>query len=216
MKARLAIVGLSLVLAGCTAPAPVPSTPPPTADSSSAGTPATSPGSTATTATSPTPGPGPSTPPTGRTDLILSGTAIGDFPLGATQQSLVERDLVARLGKPKTGPTRLCQLAGERNRFAVFDHTWSGLTVHYGRRGTATIAVGWEMALDRVPDGVTLVDRLPWRPTFADLAASDGVDISSNAGVKTALLDGRALSYSGPMGASRPDTVNGGPELACR
>jgi hypothetical protein len=213
VKARLAIIGLSLVLAGCTAPTPAPvsSTPAPTTDSSSTGTPTTSPGSTPSSPT-----PGASTPPAGRTDLILSGTAIGDFPLGATQQSLVERDLVSRLGKPKMGPTKLCQLAGERNRFAVSDHSWSGLTVHYGRRGTVTIAVSWEMALDRVPDGVKLVDRLPWRPTFVDLAAGDGVDVTSSAGVKTARLDGRALSYSGPVGASRPDTVNGGPELACR
>jgi hypothetical protein len=212
LKAQLVIVGLSLVLAGCTAPAPVSSTPPSTAGSSSAGTPAISPGSTAST---PTPNVA-STPTAGRTDLILSGTAIGDFPLGATQQSLLERDLVARLGKPETGPTKLCQLAGERNRFAVFDHSWSGLTVHYGRRGEAPIAVSWEVALDRVPDGVKLVDRLPWRPTFADLATSDGVAIASNAGVKTARLDGRALSYIGPVGASSPDTVSGGPELACR
>ncbi|HEY3410429.1 MAG TPA: hypothetical protein VGK53_19850 [Propionicimonas sp.] len=211
MKAWLVIVGLSLVLAGCTAPAPAPSTPSATSGSPSPSVPTSSPDSTASTTT-----PSAGTPPAGRSDLILSGTAIGDFPLGATQQSLVERDLVSRLGKPKTGPTKLCQVAGERNRFAVFDHSWGGLTVHYGRRGAATIAVSWEMALDRVPDAVTLVDRLPWRPTFADLADGDGVDISSSAGVRTARLAGRALSYSGPVGASRPDAVNGGPELACR
>jgi len=212
VKARLVIVGFAVVLAGCTAPAPVPSTPASSPGSPSASVPTTSPGSTA-----PTPTPSVArTPVAGRTDLILSGTAIGDFPLGATQQSLLERDLVARLGKAKTGPTKVCQLAGERNRFAGFDHSWSGLTVHYGRRGAATIAVSWAVALDRVPDGVTLADRLPWRPTFAELAASDGVEMASSAGVKTARLTGRALSYTGPVGASRPDTVTGGPELACR
>lgn len=214
MKARLVIVGMALVLAGCIAPAPVSSTPAPTTGSPAAGTPANSPGSTGST---PTPSPSAArTPVAGRADLVLSGTAIGDFPLGATEQSLLERDLVARLGKPKTGPTKVCQLVGERNRFAAFDHSWSGLTVHYGRRDAATIAVSWQVALDRVPDGVSLADRLPWRPTFADLAAGDGVEIASSAGVKTARLTGRALSYAGPVGASRPDTVNGGPELACR
>jgi hypothetical protein len=166
-------------------------------------------------ATTPTPSV-PGTPTAGRTDLILSGTAVGAFPLGATQQSLLERDLVARLGKPRTGPTKLCQLAGERNRFAVLDHSWSGLTVHYGRRGTATVAVSWEVALDRVPDGVKLVDRLPWRPTFAELAASNGVYVEAGAGVKTARLTGRAISYTGPVEGSRPDTVRGGPDLTCR
>jgi hypothetical protein len=219
VKALLVIVGLSLVLAGCTAPAPQSSTPASivgspasTASSPASDTPTTSPGTASATTTPSVAG----SPVAGRTDLILSGTAIGDFPLGATAQSLLERSLVARLGKPKTGPTKVCQLAGERNRFAVVDHSWSGLTVHYGRRGTATIAISWEVALDRVPDDVTLVDRLPWRPTFADLSASDSVDITSSSGVKTARLTGRALSYTGQAGASSPDTVNGGAELACR
>ena len=213
MKAGLVVVAVAVALAGCTSPAPVSSAPASTADSGATAAPTTSPGSTTPT---PTPSVVASTPPAGRTDLILSGTAIGDFPLGATQQDLLERDLESRLGKAKTGPTKVCQLPGERNRFAVVDHSLSGLTVHYGRRDTATIAISWEVALDHVPHGVKLVDRLPWRPTFAELAASDGVEIAASAGVRTALLTGRALSYTGPVGASRPDTVHGGPELACR
>jgi hypothetical protein len=212
VKARLAIVGLSLVLAACTAPTQAPMAPASTQNSPSAFVPATPPGSTAA-------GPTPSvarTPSAGRTELILSGTAIGDLPLGAAPQSLLEPDLVSRLGKPKAGPTQVCQLAGDRNRFALFDHSWSGFTVHYGRRAGATIAIGWAVALDRVPDGLTLVDRLPWRPTFADLAGSDGVEVESSAGVKTARLTGRAISYTGQVGAPSPDTVTGGPELACR
>ena len=212
MKARLVIVGLSLVLAGCTAPAQVTMAPAPTGETPSAPVPATSPGSTAAT-------PLPTaarTPSDGRAELILSGTAIGDHPLGATPQSLLEPELVGRLGKARTGPTQVCQLAGDRNRFALFDHSWGGLTVHYGRRAGATIAIGWEVALDRVPDGLTLVDRLPWRPTFADLAGSEGVDVESRAGVKTARLTGRAISYTGQVGEASPDTVTGGPELACR
>ncbi len=212
MKARLVIVGLSLVLAGCAAPTQEPMAPAPTRESPSAVVPATSPGSTAAS-------PPPSvagTPSAGRTDLILSGTAIGDHPLGATPQSLLERDLVARLGKPRAGPTQVCRLAGERSRFALFDHSWGGFTVHYGRRAGATIAIGWAVAVDRVPDGLTLVDRLPWRPTFADLAGSDGVEVESSAGVKRARLTGRAISYTGQVGVPSPDTVTGGPELACR
>jgi hypothetical protein len=88
--------------------------------------------------------------------------------------------------------------------------------VHYARRGAASIAIGWEVALDRVPDGVALVDRLPWRPTFADLAASDGVEVESRAGVKTARLVGRAISYTGEAGLPSPAAVQGGPELACQ
>ncbi|HEY3339813.1 MAG TPA: hypothetical protein VGK18_15025 [Propionicimonas sp.] len=212
MKARLALVALAVVVTGCTGPALDPTTPAPTTPVAVQTTPATTPASTATT-----PEPGESrTPVAGRTTLILGGTAIGDRPLGATPQSLLDPDLDARLGKPKVGRTQLCQLAGERDRFAVVDHSWSGLTVHYGRIDGATVAIGWQVALDRVPDGVRLVDRLPWRPTFAELAASDGVDVESSAGVKTARLSGRAIGYSGPAGTPSPDTVTGGPELTCR
>ncbi len=211
MKARLAIVGLALVIAGCTGPAEVPSTSPPTPAAPEV-TPKTSPAATAAT---PTPR-APRTPVDGHPDLILSGTAIGDRPLGATPQSVLDPDLVARLGKPKIGRTQLCQLTGDRTRFAVVDHVWSGLIIHYGRRGAATIAIGWQVALDRVPDGVRLADRLPWRPTFAALAASNGVEVQSSAGVKTARLSGRAISYTGDIAASRPDRVTGGPELTCR
>jgi hypothetical protein len=212
VKARLVIVGLSLVLTGCTGPAQVSTTPASTPVSPSAVAPTTSPGSTAAT---PTPSVA-RTSVAGRTNLILSGTAIGDYPLGATPQNRLEPDLVSRLGKPRIGPTQLCQLAGHRNRFALVDHSWSGLTVHYGRSGAATIAIGWEVALDRVPDGVRLADRLPWSPTFADLAASDGVEVASSAGVKIARLTGRAVSYTGEVGAPSPDTVHGGPELTCQ
>ena len=219
MKALLAIVGLALAATACTGPAQaptgLPTTPAPTtpaATAASGAAPTTSPGSTTT---SPTPTPS-RTPVAGGSELILSGTAIGDRPLGATPQSVLDPDLIARLGRPKTGRTQLCQLAGDRTLFAVVDHSWSGLTVHYGRRGTATIAIAWSIRLDRVPDGVRLVDRLPWRPTFAELAANDGVAVESGAGMRTARLTARELSYTGPVGTSSPDTVSGGPDLACR
>ncbi len=215
MKARLAIVGVALVVTGCTGPAQAPVPPAPTTGPSTAATdaaPTTSPGATTG---SPTPTTS-RTPVAGPAELILSGTAIGDRPLGATPQSLLDPDLVARFGKPKVGRTQLCQLAGGRNRFGVEDHSWTGLTVYYGHRGGATIAISWQVALDRVPDGARLVDRLPWRPTFAALAASDGVEVQSSAGVKTARLSGRAVSYTGPVGTAKPDVVTGGPELTCR
>jgi hypothetical protein len=214
VKARLAITALSLVLAGCTAPAEVPVIPPATTPSSPAPTQTSA--SPSGTATSPTPGVTSSTPVAGRTDLVLSGTTIGDRLLGATPQSVLEADLVARLGKPKLGRTQLCQLAGEQSRFAVMDHSWGGLTVHYRRSGSDSIAISWEVTLDRVPDHLALADRLPWRPTFAELASGDGVEVTSSAGVRTARLTGRAISYAGEAGAARPDTVSGGPELACR
>ncbi len=224
MKALLAIVGLALVATACTGPGqaptgvrttPAPTTAAPTtpaATAASGAAPTTSPGST-TTSQTPTPS---RTPVAGGSELILSGTAIGDRPLGATPQGVLDPDLIARLGSPKTGRTQLCQLAGDRNLFAVVDHSWSGLTVHYGRRDTATIAIAWSITLESVPDGVRLVDRLPWRPTFAELAASDGVAVESSAGMKTARLTGRELSYTGPVGTSSPDTVRGGPDLVCR
>jgi hypothetical protein len=147
--------------------------------------------------------------------LTLSGTAIGDRPLGSTPASQLEPAIVARLGKPTMGRTQLCTLAGQRNRFALNDHVFGGLTVHYAHSGTAAAAIGWAVALDHVPDGFRLVDRLPWRPSFAELEAAGGA-VELDAGVRTARLAGRAIRYTGPAGAARPDTVNGGPELSCR
>lgn len=213
MKARLAIAALALALTGCTGATVTPTTP-------ATASPSTRTSGAATTSATPVPTETPSASPTPTVTaqplLTLGGKAIGDRPLGSTPQSLLEPDLVARLGKPKVGATQLCQLAGDRNRFALVDHAWGGLTVHYGRRAAANLAIGWEVALDRVPDGLRLVDRLPWRPTFAALAASDGVEVASTGGVKRARLTGRAISYTGEVGASSPDTVHGGPELTCQ
>jgi hypothetical protein len=223
MRARLAIVGIGLVLAGCTGPAPMPTTVPttpataPTATGAPTTTPATA---TASAGASPT-----ATPTTSATTtpalavLTLSGTAIGDQPLGSTPLGRLEPQLVARLGKSKAGRTQLCRLPGDRNQFALVDRSYAGLTVHYGHRGGATLAIAWEVDLDRVPDGFRLVDRLPWRPTFTELEATGVVVVDTGvttAQRRTAALPGRAISYSGELGSAGPDSVRGGPDFTCR
>jgi len=214
VKTLLAMIGSGLLLAGCTGPAQ-PTMAPPTL-SSAASTAAPAPAVTSAPTGSATPTAGPSGTATQALPVLtLSGTAIGDRPLGSTAVNQLEPELVARLGKPAVGPTQLCQLAGERNRFALVDHVFGGLTVHYQRSGETTVAIGWTVALDRVPDSFRLVDRLPWRPTFAELEAAGGT-VQLDAGVRTVGVAGRAIRYTGPVGEARPDAVHGGPELTCR
>jgi hypothetical protein len=222
MKARTPMLdialtlGIGLLLTGCSGTAPTPSTPattvvPPTAATTQPAPASASATPSASNSASPTPT---NTAPPGT--LTLSGTAIGDRPLGSTPSSRLEPDLIARFGKPKVGRPELCHLVGQRNQFALVDHRFGGLTVHYARRGGATLAVGWQVALDRVPDGLRLADRLDWRPTFAALGAAYGVELDTADGVTVARLTGRAISYTGQAGADRPDTVIGGPDLICR
>lgn len=216
MRARVAMAGGVVVLAGCTGPLAAPS-PPITAPATNPATASAVTPSATRTGPAPTSGgtPSASSTPTGRPVLTLSGTVIADRPLGGVPLARLEPLLVARLGKARVGRTQLCRLAGERSQVAVIDHSFGGLTVHYGRRGTATLAMAWTVHLDRVPAGFQLADRLPWRPAFAELEA-DGVAVSTGSGLRTARLEGRAITYSGDAGATRPDTVEGGPELTCR
>lgn len=220
-------LGIGLLLTGCTGPALPPTTPtdaataPAPSGTSNPGTAtaAPTPSATLSPTTATTTSPAPTGSPTGAATagtLVLSGTAIDDRPLGSTPLSRLEPDLIARFGKPKVGRTELCHLAGQRNQFALADHRFGGLTIHYGRRGGATLAVGWQVALDRVPEGLLLADRLEWRPTFAALTAAYGVEVNTADGVTVARLTGRAISYTGQAGADRPDTVIGGPDLVCR
>jgi len=217
VKMLLPVIGFGLLLTGCTGPAE-PTIAPPTPSPASTGAPAPAVTPAPTVSATPTARPSGAGTATGAPALpvlTLSGTAIGGRPLGSTPVNHLEPELVARLGKPAVGPTRLCQLTGERNRFALVDHVFGGLTVHYGRSGQTTVAIGWAVALDRVPGGFRLVDRLPWRPTFAELKAAGGT-VQQDAGVRTVSVAGRAIRYTGPVGEARPDTVRGGPELTCR
>ncbi|MCA0295950.1 MAG: hypothetical protein LCH96_11720 [Actinobacteria bacterium] len=213
MRARaaaLAAVGLSVLLAGCT-PVGTPSAGP-GSTSATAGTPsasatatspATTPTPTSTTATSAAP-----------ERIVLSGTSIGGQPLGHADVKAVDALIVAELGEATVGQPQLCE-AGTRGSTAVVDHTWKGLTVRYGSTGAAAVAIAWTVDPSRVPDGFALVDGLPWAPTFATLEKMPGVQVSTGAGRTRAALSRLSITWSGPTGATRPDTVAGGVELSC-
>ncbi len=217
MKTRIAALGCASVLAlvGCTLPATAPGPAAPT--SAGSNLPDASVGPSAAPST------GPATPTAGGTrqprqqppSITLAGDAIAGRPLGTTPFVRVEPLIESRLGRAKAGRPELCRLDGERSPLVVVDHNWPGLTIHAGRRGSATVALSWRVDLSNIPDGFRLADRLPWQPTFASLQASEGVELSTRDGIRSARLENTAITYSGPDGARSPDTVAGGPGLAC-
>lgn len=215
MAARaVALVAALCLLAGCT---PDPSPPDVAATS---GRPASV---VPTTATTPTGTPSatasadesaPSSTATPPKLIVLSGTSIGGRPLGHAELKSVDPMLVERLGEAKVGQPQLCR-AGTRDATAVVDHSWKGLTVRYASTGGAAVAIAWTVDPARVPDGFELVDGLPWAPTFATLKAMPGVRLSTDAGRARASLTSQGITWSGPAGSKRPDTVAGGTDLSC-
>ncbi len=218
MRTRIAALGCAALLAlcGCTLPGQPSARPVPAP--AATGVPATTASPSAGSPTGPGPTPAATTPgapqPSGELPVLtLAGDAIGNRPLGTTPFVRVEPLVEARLGKSKAGRPRLCRLTGERSPMSVVDHSWSGLTLHTGRRGSAELVIGWSVDLDRVPDGFRLAGRLPWRPTFAELAES--AEVSTRDGVRTARLPDLAITYSGPVDAATPELVAGGPGFTC-
>jgi hypothetical protein len=147
--------------------------------------------------------------------VVLSGTEIGGQSLGHAPVSRVDPIMAARLGRPKTGQPLLCESDGDRGQLAVIDHSWPGLTVRYGSGGAAAVAIGWSVDLAHVPDGFRLAGGLEWRPPFAVLTRLAGVTVTTSGGRRLATLSGKAITWSGPAGSSRPDVVSGGPILTC-
>ncbi|MCC6496686.1 MAG: hypothetical protein IT193_10575 [Propionibacteriaceae bacterium] len=218
MQTRIAALGCAALLAlgGCTQPGqpsapPVPTSTgtavPATTASPSAGS-STDPGATPAATTPGAPQPSAELPV-----LTLAGDAIGNRPLGTTPFGRVESLVEARLGKSEVGRPRLCTLTGERSPLSVVDHSWSGLVIHTGRRGSVELVIGWSVDLARVPDGFRLAGRLPWQPTFAELEKS--AEVSVRDGVRTARLQDAAITYSGPADAATPAMVVGGPGFTC-
>jgi len=212
VKTRVAaLVAVCLVpLAACTSPAPSPtSTPSTTVPSGSAAT-TTTPGNSPTPSASATSGGRPSALPA---VVVLSGTAIGNLPLGKAPATVVDPLVVARLGKAKVSQPELCRSATDRTALATVEHSWPGFAVRYGSSGSA--AIGWTVDLTDVPEGFELDARLPWRPTFSALKHLDGVEFSTESGVRHAELPRERITWSGPVAAARPDTLEGGTRLAC-
>lgn len=215
MKTRVAafVAVCLLPLAACTSPVPSPtSTPSTTAPSGGAATTTTSPGTSPTPSASPTSGGKPSALPA---VVVLSGTAIGNLPLGKAPATVVDPLVVARLGKAKVGPPELCRSATDRAALATVEHSWPGFAVRYGSSGSAAVAIGWTVDLTDVPDGFELDARLPWRPTFSALKHLDGVEFSTESGVQYAELPRERITWAGPVAAARPDTLEGGTRLTC-
>ncbi len=215
--AALALVGL-LPLAACTSPAPATSPTPVTTVPSGSTTTATTAAPTAGTSgsASATASPTSTGAPTALPAVVvLSGTAIGNLPLGEAPAKTVDPLIVKRLGKAKVGEPELCRSELERTPMATVEHSWPGFAVRYGSSGGAAVAIAWTVDLTDVPDGFELDARLPWRPTFAALEHLDGVVTSTEAGVRYAELPDEKITWSGPASAARPDTLAGGTRLTC-
>ena len=215
MKNRVAaLIAVCLVpLAACTSPAPSPtSVPSTTVPSGSATTTTATPDNSPTPSASPTSGGRPSALPA---VVVLSGTAIGNLPLGKAPATVVDPLVVARLGKAKVGQPELCRSATDRTALATVAHSWPGFAVRYGSSGSAAVAIGWTVDLTDVPDGFELDARLPWRaPRFALQHPGGGV-VSTESGVRYAELPRGRIPWSGPVAAARPDTLVGGTRLTC-
>lgn len=212
--AALACAGL-VTLVACTETA-APTTPgtPPIAPSVTT----SAPSATASTAP-PTATPGAGTPtgggsPTAPGSIVLTGDTVAGRPLGRARLSVVEPILTARLGDGEVGRVQLCESPGSRAPISVVDHRWSGLSMRTTKPAEETIVIGWRMAVDEVPDGVVLGNRLAWAPTFDALRRS-GADVTTRDGYRSATLRREAITYSGRADAARPDTVTGGPVLTC-
>lgn len=220
MRNRIVALALAAAwtLAGCTTPAPTPA-PGATVGTGTAPAGTTAPAATATpTTSSPTAATGSPSPSGGATSqgpIVLSGTSIGGRQLGRAGVAEVNPMLVAKLGRAKVADPQLCESADDRSQLAVVDHSWPGLTVRYGSSGGAAVAVGWTVDLARIPEGVRLADGLAWRPAFATLERLPDVETDTADGRRTVTLTRRHLSWSGPAGATRPDTLSGGAILAC-
>lgn len=216
--AALACAGL-WTLAACTGASPAGSSPigagTPTATVAPTTTTNAPPSSTPATTPSDSPPAASTGTPNGPAVIVLSGTEIGGQALGHAPVSRVDPLVVARLGRAKTGQPLLCASDGDRSQLAVIDHHWPGLTVRYGSGGAAAVAIGWSVDLAHIPDGFRLAGGLEWRPPFAVLTRLAGVSVSTRGGTQLATLSGKAITWSGPVGASRPDVVSGGPILAC-
>jgi hypothetical protein len=211
----LAVAALCL-LAGCTPDAAPPPNPAPvgTSSSTAATTESATPSDTASAGAT-TRATAPASTPTTEKLIVLSGTSIGGRPLGHAELKSVDRMLVDRLGTSKTGQPQLCRADGGRATMAVIDHTWPGLTVRYGSSGAVAVAIAWTVDLDRVPEGFQLDGGLPWQPTFAALEEMPGVTTTTTGDVQHARLTRLRVTWSGPAGASRPDTVTGGADISC-
>ena len=214
MRARIAATAC---LGLCALAACSPAAPPLTTPTASASVTGPESATTPTVPVSPSPGPGSGTvsgrPTESPALVVLTGTSIGDFRLGLAKMTKVDAMIDDRLGKPAVGQPQLCQ-GDSRGQLAVIDHSWPGLTVRYGSSGGTAVAVGWVVDVGGVPDGFPLGDQLAWRPTFASLKRG-GAQFSTANGEQHALLRREQVTYSGPVGAARPDTVAGGPTLTC-
>ena len=146
---------------------------------------------------------------------MLSGTAIAGRPLGRARLATVEPVLVGRLGKARLGEPQLCEVDGTTAPLAVVQHRWPGFTVSYGSSGGTAVAIAWTVSLDKVPDGFTLADGATWRPGFAELRRRPGAEATTVDGRLSVRLPVQRLAFSGPAGASRPDTAAGGVQLRC-
>ena len=217
MNARLAALALAglLPLAACTA---TPASTSPTVPSTAVGSTAT-PGASASTAegspSAPATASASGTPSTLPAVVVLSGTAIGNLPLGKAPASTVDPLVVKRLGKAKVAQPELCTSATERTPLATVEHSWPGFAVRYGSSGGAAVAIAWTVDLTDIPDGFALDARLPWRPTYTALKRVDGITFSTESGVRYAELPTERITWSGPASAARPDTVTGGNRLTC-
>ncbi len=221
MRARAAVLAAAgmCALASCTPAAPAfvaspagvtspagaePAAAGSTAAQASAGTPSAH--ETTTTETSTTPPP---------KLVILSGTSIGDRPLGRAGIKTVDPILAERLGEARIGRPQLCRADGDPTALAVIDHSWPGLTVHYGSSGTTPVAIGWAVSLAQVPEGFQLSDGLTWTATFTQLSAMRGAAVTTTGGVERVQLTRLRITYTGPAGARRPDTITGGTVITC-
>ncbi len=209
LSARVAGV---LLLVGCTAPGGPPAARPPAATSPghTAGTTTSAPAPSASTA-SPAPA-SPTLAPNGRRTLVLDGQGVGALRVGHATRADAATVLDQTLGRPRVGKhQRACTgLATTRTR----TETRGPLTLTFvTRRGTQEVLGTWELDVNGSTRGFKL-DRLPIRPTFAELRKLRRASVVRTESALEVRLP-EQVTYRGPLGADRPTSVRGGSPVEC-